>query len=229
MKDAQIHAEHRRRVKEKFRESGLNSFSDHEVLELLLFFGIPYKNTNETAHKLINRFHSLSGVLDADFGELVQQDGIGENAATLLTFLPQLMRRYAIDKTEQSVIFDTPEKIGEYLVDHFIGATREQLELLLFDAKMQMIDHVTLHDGSVSSVAVNPEKIAELLFSKRASNFVLAHNHPSGGTEPSAEDLSATRKLYRAFIPFNKYLVEHIIVSGDKYERILSRALDIFN
>ena len=224
-----LHTKHRLRVKAKFRQNGIDALPDHEVLEFLLFFGIPFKNTNDIAHVLMSRFGSFSNVLEADYDELIKIDGIGENAATFLTLLPHIFRRYSFDKNRNSRTYDTMEKIGEFAVNHFIGETREHVELLLFDSKMNMIDHVTVHEGALSSGSVNLEKVAEIVFSGRASIFVLTHNHPSGSLEPSGEDMFVTRELQRAFEPFNKFLLEHIIVADGKYNCILDKSMSIYD
>lgn len=216
-----VHKDHRKRVRRKFLESTLDCFSDHEVLEFLLFFSIPYKNTNELAHILINKFGSLSGVLDAGYDELLKVNGVGETTATFLSLIPQAGRRYIIDKESNTKVFDKMSLIGDYLVNHFIGATKEKVEILIFDAGMRMIDHTTIHEGAVNSSDINPEKIAEYVFTKRASCFVLAHNHPGGSVEPSDEDITVTKMLRSAFEPFNIIMLEHYVVSGGEYRGIM--------
>lgn len=215
-----LHREHRKRMKARFREKGLDGFSDHEVLELLLFFAIPRVNTNETAHLLLNRFGTLSGVIEASHDELMSVKGIGENSATLINLLSQFTRRYELDRSRPRDSFSSMESVGNYLINHFIGATREHVELLLFDAKMHMIDHVTVHEGAVNSSDVNPERIAEIVFSGRASCFVLAHNHPGGKCVPSDEDIIVTKKLKAAFTPFNVRMLDHFLVCGGEYVRL---------
>jgi len=83
-----VHEGHRKRLKERFLREGLDSFEQHQVLELLLFFSIPRKDTNELAHTLLNRYGSLSGVFEADPKDLATTPGIGENSAILLSLIP---------------------------------------------------------------------------------------------------------------------------------------------
>ena len=227
MKDG-LHNEHRKRMKERYRSTGLDAFQEHEVVELLLFFGIPYRNTNDIAHVLLNKFGSVSGILDASYDELTQVKGIGENAATLITMMPDLFRRYTMDKQKGDRVFDSVEKIGEYCLSHFIGATTEHVELLLFDAGMHMTDHVTVHKGTLSS-SVNAEILAEYIFGGHVSCFALAHNHPFGSTAPSEDDLYVTREIYRAFQALNKHMIEHLVIAGDGYEGILERSLEMYD
>ena len=87
-----IHDGHRQRVYDRLRKEGLDSFSPHNVLELLLFFSSPRADTNEIAHRLIDRFGSVAAVLDAPESELVKVNGVGEYSATLIKLIPQLAR-----------------------------------------------------------------------------------------------------------------------------------------
>ncbi len=89
-----IHAGHRSRLRDRFMKEGLSGFSEHEILELLLTYAIPQRDVNPLAHALITRFGSLSGVLDAGEHELMQVDGIGKNAASLLCLMPELLGAY---------------------------------------------------------------------------------------------------------------------------------------
>jgi DNA repair protein RadC len=90
-----LHAGHRDRLRKRFIEEGLDAFEDHQALELLLFFALPRRDTNELAHGLLRRYGSLSAVLDADPVDLARTEGIGETAASLLSLVPALTRRYA--------------------------------------------------------------------------------------------------------------------------------------
>lgn len=227
MSKKNLHNGHRERMKEQFRKNGLDSFTDHEVLELLLYFSIPRHNTNETAHKLMNRYGSLSAVLDANFSDLIKQPGIGEHSATLFNLIPELSRRYSLDKFSNKRTFKSMDEICELLINHFIGQTDEHVELFMFDAAMKLIGHTPIQKGSPNAASLNPQIIAEAIFSYNAVNFILTHNHPSGNPEPSDFDLSVTREIYRAFLPMNKRLIDHIIVAGGKCNLLLQKSLSV--
>ena len=89
-----IHSGHRSRLRQRFLKQGIEGFEPHNILEILLFYGIPYRDTNDIAHKLIDKFGSLEGVFDADIKELTKIDGIGENSATLIKLVPQISKYY---------------------------------------------------------------------------------------------------------------------------------------
>ena len=223
-----VHTGHRARFKDRYRKEGVDSFQDHELLEMILYFGIPYRNTNETAHLLLNKFGSLSGVLEATFEDLITVKGVGENTATLINFIPDISRRYIMDKQGSNKVF-TEEDIREYCINHFIGATSEHTEMLLFDAKMHMIGHVKVFDGTLCASGVTPEKLGEYIYSFRACNFVLTHNHPGGNTEPSYEDLCVTREVYLVMKAMNKHMTEHFIVTDGGCRAILGDALALYD
>ena len=111
-----MHKGHRDRVKNRFLNEGLDHFEDHQVLEFLLFYSIPVRDTNELAHTLIRRYGSLSAVLEADVEDLMTVPGIGKNSAVLLSLIPSLSRRYFKDKWGDKPQLNSSSKAGEYLI-----------------------------------------------------------------------------------------------------------------
>lgn len=194
-----MHKDHRKHTKDRFLSEGLDSFEPHNVLELLLFYSIPQKDTNETAHMLINRFGSLSAVFDAPYDDLLTVPGISEHSATLIKLIPAISRRYAMEKNSKVTKLSSIEDIGKYLVARYLGVTEETVLLLLLDNKFGLIDCVKVHEGSVNSSAITMRKLIETALFKRASMVVLAHNHPSGVALPSSDDLFTTQQVKRAF------------------------------
>ena len=216
-----MHKDHRKHTKDRFLSEGLDSFEPHNVLELLLFYSIPQKDTNETAHMLINRFGSLSAVFDAPYDDLLTVPGISEHSATLIKLTPAISRRYAMEKNSKVTKLSSIEDIGKYLVARYLGVTEETVLLLLLDNKFGLIDCVKVHEGSVNSSAITMRKLIETALFKRASMVVLAHNHPSGVALPSSDDLFTTQQVKRAFDLVEIGMLAHIIVAGDTFTNIL--------
>ena len=216
-----MHKDHRKHTKDRFLSEGLDSFEPHNVLELLLFYSIPQKDTNETAHMLINRFGSLSAVFDAPYDDLLTVTGISEHSATLIKLIPAISRRYAMEKNSKVTKLSSIEDIGKYLVARYLGVTEETVLLLLLDNKFGLIDCVKVHEGSVNSSAITMRKLIETALFKRASMVVLAHNHPSGVALPSSDDLFTTQQVKRAFDLVEIGMLAHIIVAGDTFTNIL--------
>ena len=216
-----MHKDHRKHTKDRFLSEGLDSFEPHNVLELLLFYSIPQKDTNETAHMLINRFGSLSAVFDAPYDDLLTVPGISQHSATLIKLIPAISRRYAMEKNSKVTKLSSIEDIGKYLVARYLGVTEETVLLLLLDNKFGLIDCVKVHEGSVNSSAITMRKLIETALFKRASMVVLAHNHPSGVALPSSDDLFTTQQVKRAFDLVEIGMLAHIIVAGDTFTNIL--------
>ncbi len=215
--DKPIHSGHRDRVKNLFLKEGLDSFSSHSVLELLLYYAIPMRDTNPTAHELIRRFGSLSGVFDAPFEELQQVKGIGKSAATLLKLIPEVCRRYQEDlDRDKQVIYDYDEA-GKKLVKKFIGRQNEVVVLMLLDSKARMLYCDVVSEGSALAANIYIKKVVRLAVQYNAVYAILSHNHPSGNCLPSKQDVDTTRWVYEALQTVEVMLIDHIIVGGNDY------------
>ena len=217
-----MHENHRDRVKKRFLEEGLDKFEPHNVLELLLFYAIPQKDTNELAHTLIDRFGSLDKVFDAPIEELKKIPGIKDHSATLIKMIPALARRYAVEKNKKGLVFNNVDTMGQYFVSQYIGINVETVLLLLLDNKFNAIDCVKIHEGSVNSCEITVRKLTEHAFRSQASMAVLAHNHPSGLAIPSSADLYTTQQLATALNFLGVKLLAHIVVAGEDYTDIMN-------
>ena len=212
-----IHEGHRQRLKERFRRSGLDSFTDVQVLELALFYCIPRKDTNPIAHDLLAHFGSLSQVLEASVEELQKVKGISENAAVYLSMLTQIGRYYLVDRSQREVILPTIDKCGAYLVPYFFGRPTETVFLLCLDAKCKVLCCREVGQGSVNSAGISIRKIVETALGANATTVVMAHNHPSGLALPSAEDIHTTRRIAAALNAVEVNLADHIVVADGDY------------
>ena len=212
-----VHDGHRARLRRQLLEGGLDSFSDVQALELLLGFVIARKDVNPLAHALLDRFGSLSGVLDAPAGELMKVPGIGENTAVMLSVMPQLMRRYTIGKNKTGTILNTTTKAGSYLLPFFFGAKDEQVYLLCLDAKCKVLDCRKLFTGSVNTVGVSVRRIVEEALRRNATSVILAHNHTSGIALPSREDEETTNMVQAALEAVGIRLADHMVMVEDDF------------
>ena len=215
-----IHDGHRQRLKERFVKEGLDNFQQNQVLELLLFYCIPRRDTNEIAHHLLKRFGSLSGVVEATVDELKKVPGMGENAAVFLSLLNAFSRYYQVNRVSDAVILPTIEKCGEYLTPMFTGRRNETVFLLCLDAKCKVICCREVGEGGVNSASVPIRRIVEIALGVNASSVVLAHNHPSGLALPSADDVHTTKRLAQALQAVGIVLADHLVVADEDYVSI---------
>lgn len=214
-KQSHAHGGHRARLKARFVREGLSSFEDHNALELLLFYAIPQRDTNELAHRLISEFGSLSGVLDASVEALMRVDGVGENTAVLLHMLPGMFAKYEQDKVRtDALVLNSAQKAGEYLVSLFVGKTTETLIAVCMNHKCKVTNTVVISEGTPDSTQINLRKIAEAAMHSGASTIILAHNHPAGVAAPSAADIEATRHIVMTLRSLGITVNDHFIVAG---------------
>lgn len=205
-------------MKARFLREGLDAFEDHNALELLLFYAVPQRDTNELAHKLISAFGSFSAVFDAPVESLMQVGGIKENAAILIKLIPALYGKYAQNKQSAGTLFlKSAQAAGEYLVPQFAGQSAERFLAICMNHKCKVLKTVVISDGTANSTALRSRQLAEAVIYTGATNVILAHNHPEGVAAPSMQDVDATRYLFSMLRNLGVKLNDHIIVAGDDW------------
>ncbi len=210
-----VHKGHRRRLRDRYETNGLDGFQDHEVLELLLGFGIAQKDTNPIAHALIDRFGNLQGVFDASKDQLMQVPNVGEYSAFLLKLLPDIARRYYEEIHNDDLRIGTIASRVDFFVPRFIGCKEECLFAAFTDASNRLIECSCQFVGSVNAVELHATKIAKAALLAGAKHVFIAHNHFEDPL-PSNQDVSATRSLFLALDAVDIRLIDHIVVCGTK-------------
>ncbi len=209
-----IHDGHRQRVKNRFIKSGIDDFEPHNVLELMLFYAIPKRDTNELAHNLIETFGSFDKVLEADYLQLAAVKGMGEHSATLLKLFIESYGYYERQKYKDGFIATSSAAVISYAQSLFVGETRELGYLLCFDAKLQLINCVKISEGSVNAASVSVRRVVETATANKAISVILTHNHPNGLPVPSTEDVATTKKIMSALSTVDIDFSDHIIVGA---------------
>lgn len=212
-----VHDGHRQRIKERYAKTGLDGFSDHTVLEFLLFYAVPRKDTNELAHLLLEHFGSLTAVLEADREDLMQVNGIGENAATLLSLIPQISRRYMEHRTVPKRQIKDSKDAAQYFISKFAYEYNEVAYAMFLDTKHNIICTRQLARGVVNGLELSVRSLVETCLKLHAQAVIVAHNHPNAPLTPSSEDEFFTLSLKKALYLVDIDLLDHIIVSGDEY------------
>ena len=211
-----VHDGHRARKRRQFQENGLELFHDHEVLELLLYFAVPRVDTSPLAHRLLEYFGSLEGVLSAPMCELKEIKGLGDGGATLISLVLPLVRRARAESSRRAVILNTSEDAGTYFSELLFGLREERMYEACLDAKGKLLRCAVVADGATDSMSIDLHRITGLARSCAASGVVLAHNHPSGVALPSEDDKTATVLAGEALRKLGISLIDHLIVAdGD--------------
>lgn len=213
------HSGHRERLKKRFLNQGLESFEIHNMLELLLCFGIPRRDVNEEAHRLVDTFGGFVNILDAPIEELMKVQGITESAATLLKLIPQLCNRYYSEKVadQPSDSEHLTEYLGKKLIAKYISAVNEVACVVCLDNRLRICYFGELGEGTNDSVSILTRKIVEVAIRSNASSVILAHNHPTGLAIPSSRDKQTTAQIFSALSGVSIKLLDHIIVARDEY------------
>lgn len=215
-KSGGIHEGHRQRMKERFLSGGLDSFSDHEIVEFLLFYALPYRNTNDLAHRLVAQFGGWTQVLDAHYDDLLAVPGVTPHVATLLNLAGQSARRYHRDMTGVVEHLFNTEALIRHILPWFLGQKNERVVLVCLDNKRKHLNTICLFEGSVNSAQFNIREAVQQALRDNATQVVLAHNHPNGFAFPSTADVKTTQRLAEIFRPLDVRLIDHIVVSeGD--------------
>ena len=220
-----VHKGHRQRVKERYLKEGLDSFADHQVLELLLFYAIPMKDTNVIAHRMIKEYGSLALLFEAHPQEIAQRCGVSENIAILVSLIPPLSRKYFKGKWGDKPVLNSSQKSGEYAVTLFAGRIYEVFYLICLDTQNRVVHAVLIHEGTINEAPVYPRIIVETALRHQAHSVILAHNHPGGSLNPSKADIDVTQRIKAALMPIDIKVIDHIVVAGGRYVSFAEQGL----
>ena len=216
------HNGHRERMRQKFRnDTDLSSFTDLEVLEILLFSVIPRADTREIAQSLLNTFGNLHTVLSADIDSLCRVKGVGLKCAEHIVFLGQVFRRVKKESLI-SVQADDFDDLSRYLINFFKGDTVGRLCAFSINKSGRLTASTVLSVGITDRIAFDIEDLKTFLKQNNAEMLLLAHNCTDGTADPTEEDILLTRKI-RNLLDDEVYLLDHVAVSTDNAVSMRSR------
>ena len=215
-RESAMHAGHRQRMRERFRRQGLEGFAPHEVLELLLFYSRPRGDVNAMAHRLLDNFGSLRGVLEASTDQLCRVDGVGEETATLLSLMLPMFRRYSECLMEEEQRISNRVEAQRYCAGLMAGRRTEQFFVICLSADGHVLGRRMIAEGSLTEVHTYPRVVAETVLNYNAHSVLLCHNHPGGRVAPSQTDVETTKHLCTMLATLGVTMLDHLIVSGDK-------------
>ena len=223
---------HRERVRKKFLENGFNGLEDYEVLELLLFYVIPRKDTKAIAKELIKRFKTLANVLKADTLELKTINGLGDVAITFLKMMGALPAKiYKDELKNQKLIKDDKNKITDkevllsFLRNKIGYEDVEKFYVIYLSSSNEVIAFEESSSGTLDRSSIYPREIYKRVIMENAKSIIIAHNHPSGNTCPSKCDIDITNEIAKGLKNFGALLLEHIIITRDSYFSFLEEGL----
>lgn len=213
------HDGHRERLRTKYLEKGLDSLEDHEVLELILHFSIPQKNTNDLAHRLIETYCDFHGVFDADISGLKEVENCGKMSALLIRLFADVHKKLLNPPKNARIYFkfDKYFDSGEYLKKVFLGHDNEVLYAFFLDKTNRLLGKEMIGEGTADNVEVNTTKILKAARKYKTYSVVIAHNHPGGNAYPSEADVSVTSYIGTALKLNELRLRDHYIITVSEY------------
>lgn len=210
------HSGHRQRMKERLLRDGLESFQPHEMMEMLLYYALPYRDTNPLGHKLMQSFGSVSNVLSARYEDLLRVDGVTPHVATLLTLCGQMAHQYIREQYAVGDLLYSTNSLGQHAMPWFVGKKEESVILISMDNKRKHLNTTRIFEGSVNSAQFNYRIAVQQALRDNATVVALAHNHPNGLALPSESDLHTTEQFAKVLALVGIRLVDHLVISdGD--------------
>lgn len=206
---------HRKRLRERFLRSGLNSLHDYEAVEFLLSLAIPRKDVKPQAKEAIRRFKTFRGVLDASVEDLQQIPGLSEVSSTAIRFIKEAATRYLQQKTSEGPSLKNPDAVIDYSRASLGAQSNEQFKVIFLNKRARVLGEEVIAEGTIDQSAVYPRRIMEEALLRKAAFLLLVHNHPSGDVSPSRQDKSLTRILQLAGKTLGVEIYDHLIVSKD--------------
>lgn len=209
---------HRQRLWERYLEKGLANAFHHpyEKLEFLLTFAIPRKDTKPLAKKLLHRFGSLNRLFAAPLPVLTNVPGVGRKTAGLLKLFAEMALVLEEERLEMGDLLNHPELVKTYLRRELAWDEAEYFMVLFLDSQNRLIKKSRLFRGTLDRSVVYPREVIKEGLACNAAGVLIAHNHPSGVTTPSAQDLRLTRALARALKTVGMNLLDHFIVGKNE-------------
>lgn len=210
-------AGHRQRLRDRFLERGLDGFSDAEILELLLSFGTPRSDCKEPARAALKQFGSLAAVLEEPLAGLQEIKGIGPKNGFAVHFIQAVAGRYLKDRLKEKRYLHSSSEVRDYLLHSLRGLKKEVLTVIYLDSSHAILDSETVAEGSINVNTVYPRELVKKALDRNAAALIIAHNHPSGSLDPSAQDMQLTRTLWLLGSLMQIQVLDHIIIGDGSY------------
>lgn len=211
--------------REKLDKYGVGTLEDREILAILLTTGTRNKTALEIADQVLIKHKGLRGIWDISLEELSSIDGIGIAKASRIISAIELAKRISLKASEYKPTIKSPEDVANLLMEKMSYLDREHFKVILLNTKGQVIKCETISIGTLNSSLVHPRELFKIAIRRSAASIILVHNHPSGDTSPSKEDIQVTRRIIDAGKLLDIKVLDHIIFGGKKFLSLKEKAL----
>jgi DNA repair protein RadC len=203
------------RPREKLLSLGPQALTDAELLAIFLRTGVSGLSAVDLAKQLLSHFTSLRLLLEADIKQFTSQHGLGQAKYVQLQAVLEMSRRHMESTLKNGDLFTDSQTAQQFLKQNLRHHRQEVFAGLFLDNQHQLIKYEELFFGTINSASVYPREIVKKAIEYNAAALIIAHNHPSGNSEPSISDKKITERIKSALDLIDVRLLDHIIV-GDK-------------
>jgi DNA repair protein RadC len=213
------------RPRERLEKQGASALSQAELLAILIRVGVKGENALEVAQRILERFRGLRGLQSASFLEISRERGIGKAKAAQIQAAIELGNRLSREGPIERVIINSPEEAANLIRYEMSGLDHEEIWTMLLDTRNKLIEIKHIYVGSLNSAFARTAEIFKPAILANAAGIILAHNHPSGESNPSPEDIAMTRNLVQAGRMLDIDLVDHLVIAANEFTSLKERHL----
>ena len=203
------------RPRERFLKNGAMSLSDAELLAVILQKGSKKENVVDMSNRLLSK-HGIDKLCDLSLKELQEIDGIGPAKAMQIKALFEFNKRHSLSRQNGKPI-KSAKDVYDYASQRLNSNDKEHFMILHLDSKNRIIKDEVISIGTLNASIIHPREIFKSAIKESANSIILVHNHPSGDSEPSAEDEQVTEKLFEAGELLSIKVLDHVIIGKDNY------------
>lgn len=208
---------HRKRLKDKFLKNLPSSFSDYELLELMLFTSIPRKDVKPIAKELLNKFGNFNSIINITKEKLFTVKGVNESVFLNLQIAKEILQRVLSGPVMKQNVISSWGALVDYLKFSMSDLQVEQFRVLFLNKKNMLIENEIMATGTIDQTPVYPREIVKRVLFHEASAIILVHNHPSGSAKPSNSDIDLTAQIVNACKTVNVLVHDHVIIGKGEY------------
>lgn len=215
MAEDNIHAGHRERLTQTVYDCGYDKIGEIQALEYVLFYIFPRGDVNPLAHRLLDRYHSLSEVLEAPVEDLMMVKGMGKQSAIKLHLILEIFNRYTENKFMQKGEIKTLGEIYDFLDTLLRFSPLEEFHIIGITSSGKVKGHRLVRKGKINTVAISPQDISLFVATYKVPAVIIAHNHPNGYCTPSTEDISTNSNLDKLCQFADIHMIDDLIIGSD--------------
>lgn len=204
------------RPRERLIRQGAQVLSDAELLSVFLRVGVRGKSAVDLGREMLQEFGSLRSLFAANLQDFSKVPGLGNAKFAQLQAVLELAKRSISEELQINSSLSSPQAVKQFLQLQIGNKQYESFTVLFLDVKNRLISAQELFRGSLSHASVYPREVVKTALSYNAASLILAHNHPSGSTEPSQADLSLTQTLKSALALVDIRVLDHFIVANNQ-------------